>query len=540
MIKLKLYISALILLISQILVAQTIETYAGTGVNTSSTDGQLATASSMHYPFDVEVDADRNVYWADVQSYRIRKIDWDTKIVTTIIGTGSNTYNGDNSGTTTNVDGAHYFDITPNGDIYFTELTGQRIRKYDASTGQVTTILGNGTSGYTADMNNPVDISISNPAGIVVAPNGDIYYSESGNSIIRKFTTSNQLITISGTQGVDTYYGENVQPGQATFGYATDLALDSQGNLYISDIYGKRVRKIDFGQNLIYSVAGNGTDTYAGGGPGTSNGISYCEGIAIDNNDDLFISSQNHQIYKVEASTGDISVFCGTGTGGYSGDGGNPLDAEIFTPTGIGIDPFGNLFFSDLDNFRMRNINICNPPSVPTIYYENEGVEICAGETFHLYIVSGDLNDAQDWYWFVNQCGGTDNFGIGGDIVGSVDSTTTFYLRGDGGNCDADSCASITIAIKECEERPGNVITPNGDGTNDYFHIDQADGGTNNAFWVVNRWGDVVFKTTNYDNALNFWEGQSESGEALESGTYYYLFEIDNVAVAKGWVQILR
>ena len=165
--------------------------------------------------------------------------------------------------------------------------------------------------------------------------------------------------TIAGTVATSGYAGD----GSAAFGAQISnplcIALDSKGNYYIADSKNFVVRMVSASTGVISTVAGTGTEGYTGdGGPATSAALSTVEGLAVDSSGNIYISDTgNARIRVVNASTGIISTYAGTGARGDTGDHGPALNAEIYMPAGLALDFAGNLFIADYGNGTVRKVS---------------------------------------------------------------------------------------------------------------------------------------------------------------------------------------
>ena len=166
------------------------------------------------------------------------------------------------------------------------------------------------------------------------------------------------ISTVAGT-GTAGYNGEGIVATTALLNNPQGLAVDVAGNIYITDLPGHRLRKIDISTGLISTIAGTGTAGYNGDAiPATLALISGPSAIAFDGNGDLYFTDRgNHRIRKITMSTGIISTVAGTGTGGYNSDGILAVNAQLNAPNDIAFDAGGNLFIADWINYRVRKVD---------------------------------------------------------------------------------------------------------------------------------------------------------------------------------------
>ena len=198
-------------------------------------------------------------------------------------------------------------------------------------------------------MNNeaPLCIPLAYPQSVCVAPNDDIYFT-CGNAV-KKLSRSTGMVTrIAGSDS----YGSSGDGGpaiNALFQFTRTVRLDKQGNLYVAEYSGHRVRKINLVTGIVTTVVGSGVAGYGGdGGPALIAKINTPDDLAIDDAGNIFIADyKNCRIRKVDAATGIISTYAGTGVANYSGDGGAATSAGIPYPNSICLDAKGNLYISE-------------------------------------------------------------------------------------------------------------------------------------------------------------------------------------------------
>jgi len=278
-----------------------ISTVVGNGTPAFAGDSGPATNASINNPARVAFDALGNLYITDTQNQRVRKVNTNGTI-TTVAGNGTGTYAGDN-GTATSAS-LHNpigvaFDVTNN--VYIADDANNRIRRVKTN-GVINTIAGNGTGTYAGDNGIATSASLYNPNGIAFDAAGNLYIADAQNFRVRMVATNGNITTVAGN-GTGGYSGDGGLATAATFGSPRDVAFDSLGNLYIADYYYGRVRKV--GTNGIISiVAGKGTTgtgAYSGdGGPATNAALYGPSGLAFDVSGNLYIADQeNNRIRKV-------------------------------------------------------------------------------------------------------------------------------------------------------------------------------------------------------------------------------------------------
>jgi len=355
-------ISALFVLFGGVLSpsnADTITTIAGQGgVAGFAGDGGPATAAKFNLPRGIAKDGLGNIYVADTENQRIRKID-NSGIISTVAGTGTAGYNGDGiPATAAQLYGPYCFVFDKTDNILIGDIGNNRVRKISTS-GIITTIAGTGTAGYSGDGGPATAAQINWPDNIAFDKAGNIYIADARNSCIRKINASGIISTVAGTCGAAGYSGDGGTATAAKFSYNTDgIALDSSDNLYIADTKNHRIRKVDT-SGIVTTVAGTGTAGYNGDGiAATSAQLNNPYNMRFDSAGNLYIADQfNHRIRKVDTS-GIITTFAGNGTQGFSGDGGEATAAQLYHPAGILEDSAGNILIIDFTNNCIRKVTI--------------------------------------------------------------------------------------------------------------------------------------------------------------------------------------
>lgn len=363
-----------------------ITTYAGNGDGISAGDGGSCISASFYVPTSVCIDADGNTYIGEAYGYKIRKVTPDG-IVSTIAGTGSSGYSGD-GGPATAAEMNMPIDLKLDGlgNLYFSDLYNNCIRKINLSTGIISTVVGNGTAGYSGDGGLATDATIFNAGGLCFDPSGNLVFSDYSSGRIRKVDMSTGIIsTIVGT-GIAGYSGDGGPATSANVNQVWTMQYDALGNLFFCDASNDVVRKVDVSGN-ISTVAGNHVSGASGmGGAATSAELNNPAGIVVDPFGNMFIADQfNYSIRKVDAS-GIITNFAGNGSMGFSGDGGDATSAEISNTNIVQIDPAGNVLFTDNFNNRVRVVYVND---YDTVYFRVNNDTVVAGDTASFKIAYG-------------------------------------------------------------------------------------------------------------------------------------------------------
>jgi uncharacterized protein (TIGR03437 family) len=334
--------------------AGTISTVAGNGGSAFSGDGGQATNASLKSPRGVAVDAAGSLYIADSLNNRIRKVSANG-IITTAAGRGNATFSGDGGpATSASLDYPHGVAVDAAGNVYIADTNNNRIRKVSTA-GTISTIAGNGDFAFSGDGGPATNASLANPTGVALEASGNLYIADVFSWRIRKVTPAGTITTMGGN-GLAKFSGDGGPATAASLCVPWGLALDAIGNLHIADNCNSRIRKVG-PSGIISTVAGNGAQGSSGdGGPATSASISGAAGVAFDSAGNLYIAELNSpRIRKVNA-TGTISTVAGNGAVAFSGDGGPATSASIKYPYGVAVDSAGNLYVADALNARIRRV----------------------------------------------------------------------------------------------------------------------------------------------------------------------------------------
>jgi len=289
-----------------------------------------------------------------------------SNMITTVAGSntsGSGSGSSGDGGLATNATLLNPTDVVAdnNGNVYLNDGgTTYSIRKVDAN-GIIIRFAGNNTSGFSGDGGPAASAQLNYPQGLALDNSGNLYISDMGNRVIRKVSTSSVISTIAGTPGTFGYSGDGGPATLAQLGAPSGIAVDAAGNIYFSDLGKHVIRKINT-SGIISTIAGTGnTSGYSGdGGLATAAKLYSPNDICIDTQGNLYIADRdNHCIRKVNTS-GIISTVAGTGGSlnyGFTGDGGVATAAKLNKPQSISVDNLGNLYISDYTNNRIRKVN---------------------------------------------------------------------------------------------------------------------------------------------------------------------------------------
>jgi sugar lactone lactonase YvrE len=338
-----------------------IVTLAGTTTNgfTPTDDGNAATLARLDKPDGVALDNLGNIYIADTENHRIRKVD-TSGVITTIAGSDSANI-GDFSGdggqaTLARLKSPSGIVLDALGNIYISDSSNFRIRKVDTS-GVITTIAGNGTQCVSfpcGDGGQATDANISIPFALALDDEENLYFSDPNVNRVRKIGRDGIISTVAGNGGsIFTPSEDGNQATNAQINFPKGIHIDNFGNLYISDS-NNRIRKVNKA-GIISTIAGGGV-LVGDGGQATSAKLINPDGIVSDISGNIYISDKGqNRIRKINA-LGIISTIAGNGTAAFSGNNVLSTSSQVSSPSLLTIDSFGNLYIADKNNSRIRKI----------------------------------------------------------------------------------------------------------------------------------------------------------------------------------------
>ena len=393
------------------LIETSFTTIAGTGSKGYNGDSIPANTAKLNFPTDIVFDALGNLHFIDYSNYRIRKVDKDTGVISTVVGTGQIVFNGDGILAVNAALNPQGFTFDIFGDLFISDAENQRIRKVASATGIITTVAGVGSLGYNGDKILATTALISNPRAIASDAQGNLYFTSDSDNRVRKVTRSTGLITTvvgNGVQGNSTDISTNILATSINIS-PYRLVFDTSGDFYTIFTYSAQMLKISSSTGMILksrNISPNmgvafldaaGTFYYTdmvskriykelGSGETVliATGV-YCFGIYVDSTGSIYVSaSEQHSIFKIDLN-GNVATFptsqptptmnvttpsyleYGFGyvavagysstLGGYNGDGQLAIKTRLNLPFDIAFDGEGNLHIADAGNTRVRRVD---------------------------------------------------------------------------------------------------------------------------------------------------------------------------------------
>ena len=351
-------------------VTYTITTIAG--ADSASGDGGPATAALLTFPYSVDVDEEGNLYIADSENHRIRRVDAESGIITTFAGTGEEGFGGDGGpATAAKLDWPSGVAVDAAGNVYIADQENERIRKVDAE-GIITTFAGSGSYGYKGGEDGipATEAKLNWPTGVAVGANGHVYIADSYNNLIREVDTEGIITTIAGTGRIFGFFEEPDEDDVGDGGPATEakldwpigIAVDAEGNVYVADRGHHRVRKLTrMGAGyVITTIAGTGDEGDEDGDGDIGDGGAAVEaqldgprGVAVDEDGRVYVADTGaNRIRQI-----DLEGMITTIAGGEDGGDEAPMMARLSVPRGLAVDADGVLYVADTGNNQIHRLD---------------------------------------------------------------------------------------------------------------------------------------------------------------------------------------
>ena len=308
----------------------------------------------VNNPYGVVV-RDGALYFCDLDNQRIRRLDLKTRRTTTVAGNGQRAYGGDGGPAT---DGSlnmpHELVFDDQGHMYVAERDNHVVRRIDGKSGVISTLAGTGTAGFSGDGGPAAKAQLRSPHSIALAPGGRLLICDIGNHRLRVVTLSSGVIeTIGGTgERLPTPDGAPIA-GTPLNGPRT-MVLDRDGTIYLALREGNALYRIAPKAGTIHHLAGTGSQGYSGdGGPARAATLAGPKGLALSGRNLYVADTENHAIRRVDLASGIITTVLGTGARG-DGPETDPLQCKLSRPHGLCADETGALYVTDSEAHRIR------------------------------------------------------------------------------------------------------------------------------------------------------------------------------------------
>ena len=262
--------------------------------------------------------------------------------------------------------------------------------------GLISTVAGNGNPAYTGDGGLAASATLNTPASIALDGAGNLYIADSVNNVIREITAATGTIaTIVGFKNAEGfgsagYGGDNGPATAALLNTPWGVTVDAFGYLFVADTFNHRIRKVTLASGIIQTVAGTGTAGYNGDGiQATSAWLNIPYAVAFDAAHSMYIPDSANNRVRVVSPAGIIGTFAGAGAIGFSGDGGTPAAAQLWSPSGVAVDAGGNVYIADTQNSAIRKVTASG--TIATIAQNDVGI--------YIYNSEGPYPVSMNWPW---------------------------------------------------------------------------------------------------------------------------------------------
>jgi hypothetical protein len=334
-----------------------IDTVVGNGQVGYAGDGGQATSAVLSDPFMCAFDSQGNLYLSDGRNHTVRRVDRNTGVITTVAGNGSEGYSGDGGpATSATFNQIYSIQVDANGDVYIVDRLNAVVRRVEAATGLVTTVAGTGQPGYSGDGGPGTMAQLREPNDCFLDGRGGLLIADIQDNRVRRLDLGNGIIETFAGDGQLARAGDGLPAANASIMGARAVCMDSKGNTFICEREGNGVRKVE-PNGVISTFAGTGQRGYEGnGGPALEATWGAPKAIRCDGQDNLVVvDTENHAIRRIDAATGLVITVAGGRQGG-EGDGASALAAGLDRPHGCELDRQGNIYIADSNNHRVRMV----------------------------------------------------------------------------------------------------------------------------------------------------------------------------------------
>jgi hypothetical protein len=340
-------------------------TFAGYGstsdYNTISSNGVDALVANLKKPITCAIDSSGNMYICDISAHQVYKLTISTNIIEPFAGNGTSGYLGDDGNATDaklNAPQDIAFDSSKN--VYICDTDNHCIRK--VVNGIITTICGNGTSGYSGDGDDASSATLNNPLGLCIDASNNIYIADTGNNVIRKIDANTNIITmIAGN--INSVPTTNLGDGETANDISVNLRIprsvyvDSSKNIYIADTGNRRIRKVDATTQKISTYCGTGNGGFNGDNRSVTDANLSIPAYVTGDASYIYVTDLgHHRVRKINKITNAITTIIGNGDFEYNGDNIQATSAGLNQPRGLGIDTLGNIYVADTLHYRVRKV----------------------------------------------------------------------------------------------------------------------------------------------------------------------------------------
>ena len=338
----------------------TISSPVGVGRAGDSGDGGPAASAMLNGPFDVAFDGDGNLYLSDTFNHRVRRVDAETGVISTVAGCGRKGFGGDGGpATEALLDEPYGVCLDRIGNLFIVDRLNRRVRRVDAETGVISTVAGNGGDRHGGDGGPATLASFNEPNGAALGPDeATLYIADVAGHRVRAVDLRDGTIRTFAGNGRAVHDGDGGPAASASLHGPRAVEAAPDGTLYILERDGNTLRAVEPRTGRIETIAGTGLRGYSGdGGPAAVATFDGPKELALDGESPLIVDTENHAIRRIDLSTGLIATVAGDGAAGGAGDGGPASAAQLDRPHGVAVSPDGTIAIGDTNNHRIRLVS---------------------------------------------------------------------------------------------------------------------------------------------------------------------------------------
>ncbi len=341
--------------ICRVTFAGSVATVAGNGAENGDAPPGEALATSVAGPFGVVIGPDGALYICETLGHEISRVDLREGTITRVVGDGTRGNSGDGGpAVDAQIDEPYEVRFDAIGNLYFVDMTSHVVRRVDAETGLISTIAGTGEAGFSGDGGPAVAAAMNRPHSIALDHSGHLYICDIGNHRIRVVDLESGIIdTFAGTgERLPTPDGASIAGTPLNGPRALDF--DGRESLYLTLREGNAVFRIDLASQTLHHIGGTGEQGFTGdGGPATEARLAGPKGIAIDADGNVYLADTESHTIRVIRPSGIIETVVGDGTEGDGPDG-DPMSCRLARPHGVCVDADGRVYIGDSNNHRVR------------------------------------------------------------------------------------------------------------------------------------------------------------------------------------------
>lgn len=465
-----------------------------TGLISTAAGGAQGTDRFLNLPAGVALDGHGNLLIADTENNRVRNVDLATGVVTTAIGGGAPVGTGDGGlASQARLAGPWALAVDDNGRIVVADTGEHLVRVVDPTTHVITTLAGDGLGGFGGDQAAATAAALTKPWGLSVDGQGRVLISDSGNQRVRVLDRNlNALTTVAGNGGTGFHGEDGGLATQATLTLPSSAVADANGNIYVADQWNNRIRRVDAATHVITTVAGAGASGLGDGGDAFMAQLEWPNTLVLDGNELIFTDAGHERVRAIDlaASPPVITTIAGSGAFGYTD--GPAASATFAEPSGLALAPDGSLYVADTYNHVIRRIS---PDRQQVATFAGTGVQGFAGDGGQAALAQLDTpyGVAIDALTGEVLIADTLNHRLravsGAGVIRTIAGTGTQGSRGDGG---AAGTAQLNAPHAVAVDALGNVLVA--DASNDRIRlIEVASGRITTIAGAVDAAGDGSF-----------------------------------------------